>query len=107
MLVRMDTGPFSLPDRTSNIYRSRDAITPNQDWVISPHPHVPDLYIIGGGSFHAWKFLPNIGKYVVQMINGELREEMMKRWAWDRSDEGGNCITYLPSRDLKDIPGYL
>ncbi|EDN10494.1 sarcosine oxidase [Histoplasma capsulatum] len=83
-----------------------DSITPNQDWIISPHPHVQNLYIVGGGSFHAWKFLPNVGKYVVQMIDNELGEEFVRRWAWDRSDEGGNCASYIPTRDLKDVPGY-
>ncbi|KAK2797394.1 hypothetical protein FQN50_009195 [Emmonsiellopsis sp. PD_5] len=83
-----------------------DSITPNQDWIISPHPNVQNLYIVGGGSFHGWKFLPNIGKYVVQMIDGELEEDFVKRWAWDRSDDGGNCVNYVPSRDLKEVPGY-
>ncbi|PGH08396.1 hypothetical protein GX51_01222 [Blastomyces parvus] len=83
-----------------------DAITPNQDWIISPHPHVQNLYIVAGGSFHAWKFLPNVGKYVVQMIDGQLGDEFAKRWAWDRSDEGGNCANYIPTRDLKDVLGY-
>jgi sarcosine oxidase/L-pipecolate oxidase len=47
-----------------------------------------------------------VGKYVVQMLNGELGDEHAKRWAWDRSDDGGNCASYLPTRDLKDIAGY-
>jgi sarcosine oxidase/L-pipecolate oxidase len=30
------------------------------------------LYIAGGGSFRSWKFIADIGKYVVQMLRGEL-----------------------------------
>ncbi|QDS70773.1 hypothetical protein FKW77_003975 [Venturia effusa] len=83
-----------------------DAITPNQDFVICPHPASNNLFIAAGGSFHGWKFLANIGIYITQMLDGELSEEKKARWAWDRSNEGGNCAMYLPQRDLKDIKGY-
>ncbi len=58
-------------------------MTPNQDWIISPHPTCPGLYIAGGGSFHSWKFLPTIGKYVTRMLKGELTSEEREKWAWD------------------------
>jgi sarcosine oxidase/L-pipecolate oxidase len=86
--------------------RNRDAVTPNQDWVICPHPGAQSLYVASGGSFHGWKFLPIIGKYITQMLDGELDEHKAGRWAWDRPNEGANCASYLPSRDLKDIKGY-
>jgi sarcosine oxidase / L-pipecolate oxidase len=85
---------------------ARDSITPNQDWIISPHPRCKNLYIATGGSFHAWKFLPIIGKYVVQMIQGRLDEEIAGRWAWDRGRDGAANAVYIPMRDLKDIVGY-
>jgi hypothetical protein len=47
-----------------------------------------------------------IGLYVVDMIQGELNEEMEKRWAWDRPSDGGALPAYAPRRDLKDIQGY-
>ncbi|KAF1983281.1 sarcosine oxidase [Aulographum hederae CBS 113979] len=84
----------------------RDAVTPNQDWIICPHPASCKLYIAAGGSFHGWKFLVNVGKYVTQMLDGKLDETEARRWAWDRLDDGGACAMYLPSRDLKDIDGY-
>lgn len=84
----------------------RDAVTPNQDFIICPHPHSKNLYIAAGGSFHAWKFLPIIGKYVVQMLDGTLDEISASRWAWDRDNKGGACAAYIPKRDLKDIAGY-
>lgn len=86
---------------------TRDAVTPNQDWVICPHPAAEGLYVAAGGSFHGWKFLPNIGKYITQMLDGELDESKAERWAWDRPDEGANCAMYAPTRDLKDIKGYV
>ncbi|KAK2735818.1 hypothetical protein FQN57_001095 [Myotisia sp. PD_48] len=65
-----------------------DSITPNQDFIISAHPDSKNLYIAGGGSFHGWKFMANIGRYVVQMMKGDLDEQAAKRWAWDRKNEG-------------------
>ncbi|KFY34676.1 hypothetical protein V494_06557 [Pseudogymnoascus sp. VKM F-4513 (FW-928)] len=83
-----------------------DAVTPNQDFVISPHPKCENLYIATGGSFHGWKFLANIGKYVVQMLDGSLDPAAAQKWAWDRKDDGAACGLYLPARDLSDIEGY-
>jgi sarcosine oxidase / L-pipecolate oxidase len=81
----------------------RDAVSPNQDWIIDYHPHCKNLLVTGAGSFHAWKFLPNIGKYVTQRLLGELAQEKAAKWAWDRPDDGAACEMYIPSRDLKTI----
>ncbi len=81
----------------------RDGITPNQDFIISPHPRCENLYIATGGSFHGWKFLPIIGKYVVQMLDGTLDEDIAKRWAWDRDQKGSAHEKIVPKRELKDL----
>ncbi|KAI9774044.1 MAG: hypothetical protein M1839_001929 [Geoglossum umbratile] len=83
-----------------------DAVTPNQDWVISPHPNCKNLYIATAGSFHSWKFLPTLGAYVVKMLQGKLDQEKASRWAWDRGSDGAAFAVFMPTRDLKDIPGY-
>ncbi|TVY32263.1 L-pipecolate oxidase [Lachnellula subtilissima] len=80
-----------------------DGITPNQDFIISSHPQCQNLYIATGGSFHGWKFLPIIGKYVVQMLNGELDEGTEKRWAWDREQTGSAHEKIIPKRELSDL----
>ncbi|KAI0104519.1 sarcosine oxidase [Daldinia grandis] len=82
-----------------------DIATPDEDWIISPHPASKNLYIAAGGSFHGYKFLPIIGKYVAQMLHGELSEEHARRWAWDR-DFIPIVTPYTPRGDLRDIPGY-
>ena len=80
----------------------RDGVTPDNNWFISPHPRCRNLYIATAGSFHGWKFLPIIGKYVVRMLKGELSEEMRKRWDWDREFKGTpNAL--IPKRELADI----
>ncbi|KAI0877796.1 sarcosine oxidase [Hypoxylon argillaceum] len=83
-----------------------DCVTPNQDWIIARHPQVNSLYFATGGSFHSWKFMPTIGRYAVQMVKGELSDELSSRWAWDRPTDGGALPEHLPKRDLKDIAGY-
>ncbi|KAI0107547.1 sarcosine oxidase-like protein [Nemania sp. FL0031] len=80
-----------------------DAITPSQDPVICEHPHSRHLYIVTGGSFHSWKFLPVIGKYVTQMIEGTLDAELSKIWAWDRDDKGSAHEGLLPHREMRDV----
>lgn len=84
----------------------RDAVTPNQDWIISPHPKCENLFIATAGSFHSWKFLPTLGSFVVSMLQGRMDHEQLIRWAWDRKDDGAACEMYIPTRDLKDIVGY-
>ncbi|KAK3988903.1 FAD dependent oxidoreductase [Cladorrhinum sp. PSN332] len=61
-----------------------DGVTPTRDFIVSPHSGVHDLFIATGGSFHGFKFLPIIGKYVVQMLSDELDPALQKKWAWDR-----------------------
>lgn len=73
-------GLFVLTTSTLN----RDALTPSQDFIISPHSACDDLYIATCGSFHGYKFLPVLGKYVVEMLDGLLDPALQKKWAWDR-----------------------
>ena len=62
-----------------------DAITPAQHQLITKHPdsRLGNLYLAVGGSFHSWKFLPIIGKYISNVINGNSNgEEKDRNWAW-------------------------
>jgi sarcosine oxidase/L-pipecolate oxidase len=81
----------------------RDAITPTQDPIICEHPHSKGLYLATGGSFHSWKFLPVIGKYVVRMIEGTLDTKLLEAWAWDREGTGLAHEGLLPRREMKDV----
>ena len=81
----------------------RDGITPNQDFIISSHPRCKNLFIATGGSFHGWKFLPIIGKYVVRMLDGNLEQDLVARWAWDRDQKGSSQEALMPKRELRDL----
>ncbi|KAL4929898.1 NAD(P)/FAD-dependent oxidoreductase [Aspergillus undulatus] len=64
-----------------------DAFTPTGDFIISPHTAAKGLYVATCGSFHGFKFFPVIGKYVVQMLEGKLEDDLKTKWAWDRTAE--------------------
>lgn len=87
----------------------RDASTPTHDFLISSHPHCPNLFVATGGSFHGWKFLPVIGDYVVDMMQGTLSAEYADRWAWDKKGGDGHSAnpTYQIAGDLRDWTGSL
>lgn len=78
-------------------------MTPNQDFIIASHPHCKSLYVATGGSFHGWKFMPTIGRYVVEMLDGTLDQALVKRWAWDRPNEGAAHGKLLPTLEMGDL----
>ncbi|KAK8096157.1 hypothetical protein PG999_014179 [Apiospora kogelbergensis] len=80
-----------------------DLVTPTQDQIICEHPHSKNLYIATGGSFHSWKFLPTIGKYVIQLMEGTLDPKLAKTWAWDRPNNGSAHEGLVPTREMKDV----
>ena len=81
---------------------SRDTVTPTHDFLITPHPASPHLYIATGGSFHGWKFFPLLGSFVVSMLEGKLDPELSERWAWNRKQQPSNKRTFV-SRELTDL----
>ncbi|KAF2160481.1 hypothetical protein M409DRAFT_70444 [Zasmidium cellare ATCC 36951] len=87
-----------------------DARTPTQDWLLTKHPHgeLSNLYIAGGGSFHGYKFLPIIGKYMVNVLDGSGNgSEKDKAWGWKAADAqwAGAHPKTAPSREMRDLEG--
>lgn len=84
-----------------------DAVSPDQNQLITRHPdpRLSNLYFATAGSFHSWKFLPNIGKYVVNVLNGKSNgEEKDQAWAWKRTWSGrGAHEKVLPRGQLADF----
>ena len=46
------------------------------------------LMVATGGSGHAFKYLPVVGKYVVDVLEEVEKGEALKKWAWRSLDEG-------------------
>ena len=54
------------------------------------------------GSFHGWKFLPVLGKYVVLMLEGNLDPSLAEKWAWDRELPPTDKHSTWPRVELRD-----
>lgn len=72
-----------------------DAVSPDQNQLICQHPdsRLSGLYFATAGSFHSWKFLPNIGRYVVNVLKGISNgPERDTAWAWKNewADKGAH-----------------
>ncbi|KAJ5646259.1 hypothetical protein N7490_002631 [Penicillium lividum] len=94
-------------DRQVDYYRiCWDAITPEQHPLITrhPHPRLSNLYLAVGGSFHCWKFLPVIGRYVKNVVFGVSNgADCDKAWGWKEEQEGrGVHASLMPSKELRD-----
>jgi hypothetical protein len=46
--------------------------------------------------------LPIVGRYVVDLLEARLEAALVKRWAWDRSDEGEAHGGLVPVLELSD-----
>lgn len=82
---------------------SRDAFTTTSDFIISPHSASKGLYIATCGSFHGYKFFPVLGKYVVQMMEGELATDLEEKWAWDRQRPDSSENVEYPNAEMKHL----
>ena len=84
--------PQYTSDRPEEYWRlCWDAVSPSQDQLITRHfhPRLSNLFLAVGGSFHSYKFLPTIGKYVVNALNGKSNGvEKDEHWAWKQQVEG-------------------
>jgi sarcosine oxidase/L-pipecolate oxidase len=56
---------------------------------------------------HSFKLLPNIGKHVVQLLEGTLAEDLAHAWRW-RPGSGDALKSRRGARakDLADMPGW-
>ncbi|KAG0646585.1 L-saccharopine oxidase, partial [Hyphodiscus hymeniophilus] len=87
----------------------RDGDTKDVSFRICPYPQHSNLYVATAGSGHGFKFMPIIGKYVVDMIEGRLTEEYSKLWSWKfgRSPaKKGPKPHPWPARDLGELDGW-
>ena len=84
-----------------------DVISPDQNQLITKHPdpRLSNLYFATAGSFHSWKFLPNIGKYVVNVLDGLSNgKEKDEAWCWKRNwNARGAHEKTLPKGELRDF----
>lgn len=58
------------------------ANTLTMNWIVDKVPKYQNVYVCAGDLGHAYKFLPNIGRYVVEMMEGSLCSELKEKWKW-------------------------
>ncbi|KAJ5206540.1 hypothetical protein N7472_002988 [Penicillium cf. griseofulvum] len=54
--------------------------TPTGDFIFDFHPEHKNLFIATGGSGHAFKFLPVIGKHIVGSFQRKLSRGLLDKW---------------------------
>ncbi|KAF2123430.1 fructosyl amine: oxygen oxidoreductase [Dothidotthia symphoricarpi CBS 119687] len=54
--------------------------TPSGDFIIDYHPDHSNLFLATAGSGHAFKFLPVLGKYIVQGFENSLPRDLAQKW---------------------------
>ncbi|KAG8708431.1 hypothetical protein FRC09_001258 [Ceratobasidium sp. 395] len=61
------------------------ADTIDEDWIIDYHPVHPRLLLATGGSGHAFKFLPVLGRVVTDRLENKLDEESRELFSFTRA----------------------
>ncbi|EXJ88752.1 hypothetical protein A1O3_01816 [Capronia epimyces CBS 606.96] len=54
--------------------------TPTGEFVLDYHPDHENLFVATGGSGHAFKFLPVLGKYIVGAMKRDLPLDLLHKW---------------------------
>ncbi|KAF7190049.1 L-pipecolate oxidase [Pseudocercospora fuligena] len=84
-----------------------DADMADYHFLIGSHPSHPGLRLAVGGSAHGFKFMPVIGKYIVDMLEGKLDPETAEKWRWRHGARLESIDPHPnPLLDLKDVPGF-
>ncbi|OJJ63948.1 hypothetical protein ASPSYDRAFT_140286 [Aspergillus sydowii CBS 593.65] len=63
--------------------------TPEGDFIADSHPELQGLFIATGGSGHAFKFAPVLGRYIADCFENTASDELRKRWRLRESDGKG------------------
>ncbi|KAL4079283.1 FAD dependent oxidoreductase [Scleroderma citrinum] len=58
--------------------------SPDSDWVIGEFPGDPGLFLATSGSGHAFKFLPNVGRLVLDILQGKASTATVAKFAVNR-----------------------
>ncbi|RFU26530.1 hypothetical protein B7463_g9798, partial [Scytalidium lignicola] len=59
--------------------------TPQGNFVIDNHPSIKGLFIAVGGAGHGFKFLPILGRYIVDCFEGKAAAEVRQKWKLESS----------------------
>ncbi|KAJ6078985.1 hypothetical protein N7467_008738 [Penicillium canescens] len=80
--------------------------TADANLLICEHPKWKNFILATGDSGHSFKVLPNIGKHVVDLIEGSLSQDMADAWRWRPGGDALKSRRGAPAKDLADMPGW-
>jgi sarcosine oxidase / L-pipecolate oxidase len=85
-----------------------DADTADRHFLVTPHPSQKGLFIATGGSAHGFKFLPIVGKYIADRIEGKLDAGIVRSWRWRAGEEVNtkNLAHLDPELELEELTGW-
>ncbi|CUM64837.1 uncharacterized protein PRCAT00002452001 [Priceomyces carsonii] len=63
------------------------ADTADSNFIIDKVPNYCNIYVATGDSGHAFKFLPTIGGYILEMLEGTLDKRFAESWKWKNHGE--------------------
>ncbi|KLJ13433.1 hypothetical protein EMPG_11623 [Blastomyces silverae] len=68
----------------------------DNQFVIDHVPQRPGVVVATGGSGHAFKFLPVIGRFVADVVEGsKASQDMLKTWQWRKPDPSQTPVNVL------------
>ncbi|KAI0159937.1 FAD dependent oxidoreductase [Hypoxylon sp. FL1284] len=93
------------------LYHSKlcwDGIAKDLNFRICPYPRTKNLFVGTVGSNHGFKFLPVIGRYVADMLEGRLGREYADLWKWKYGavPEDHKDPHPWPARELSQLSGW-
>ncbi|KAJ6180730.1 hypothetical protein N7519_011191 [Penicillium mononematosum] len=80
--------------------------TADANLLICEHPKWKNFILATGDSGHSFKVLPNIGKHVVELIEGRLPQDLASAWRWRPGGDALKSKRSAPAKDLADMPGW-
>lgn len=78
-------------------------------FLIDKCPQFDNVYVASGDSGHAFKFLPTIGKYIMQKLEGTLSKDLDESWSWKVQPDFAEKLTSRqprPHLNLEDDQLY-
>ncbi|RFU29723.1 hypothetical protein B7463_g6598, partial [Scytalidium lignicola] len=85
-----------------------DVDTTDRHFLISPHPSRSNLFLATGGSSHGFKFMPILGKYIADMLEGKLDGKITDAWKWRAGQKVNtkNLAHLDPEVELRTLTGW-
>lgn len=85
-----------------------DADTADRHFLVTPHPDHSRLFLAAGGSAHGFKFLPVVGKYIADFLEGKLDEDTTQKWKWRAGQkvESKSLAHMEPELELAELTGW-